>query len=311
MTLLSSVFATLALMELHIIHIPKQGAVVPVDLSSIGSMVFETCLRQIIFLNSDSFISNLHYQRLQNDPSIQVETFKGSQAYQFALEVICGLHSLIKGETEIFGQFKDFAGVHKNTIEAQSLLNDVFKQLIIDCKALRGTRIQNWNHNTYGSVTRKLLGPNDGVAMIGAGQLAQEIAPWLKLIKNKYLIVRRPQTLPVVVSSFMVEMTHSLKPSLAVTVVVVAAGIDNADLSKLTNLWPNLRLVIDWRGDQRWVSKNNESVFHLHDLKEQDEQSKNEQTKRIELVSADIQIKALEFNKKAKHNPWGWEDFCA
>ncbi len=297
-------------MDLHIIHIPKEGLKSPIDLSAIGPLVFETCLRRIVFLNSDEFTRAKRYLELTQDSTLKLEVFKGSQAYRFALEVICGLHSLIKGETEIFGQFKDFTSFNKEHIESFNL-SDVFKQLTIDCKSLRGARLQNWNHNTYGSVTRKLLQPDDGVVMVGAGQLAQEIAPWLKLVKSKTVVIRRSQELATAFSDFSVQMTHSIPTSSDVNVIVVAAGVSDADLDKLIQQWPKTRLVIDWRGDQRWSSRNGESVFHLHDLKEKDERSKEERLKRIELVSADIQTKALEFNKKAKHNPWGWEDFCA
>lgn len=305
-------------MDLHIVHIPKQGintleALAPIrslNQSGFASLVFETCLRQIVFLDSDHFLTQPAYQDFLNARAGAVEVFKGERAYQFALEVICGLHSLIKGETEIFGQFKEFSVQNKGLIDTLAM-TDVFKQLFTDCKTLRSTRIQNWSHNTYGSVTRKLVQPKDGVALLGAGQLAEEIAPWLKHVKNKSVILRRPQHLPAPFDSFQVEMTQALRPSQDITVLVVAANVTNAELKSLVPYWPNLRMVVDWRGDEQWTAQNAECVFRLHDLKSNDEKSKFEQEQRIQIVSSDIQVKALEFIKKAKHNPWGWEDFCA
>ncbi len=305
-------------MDLHIIHIPKQG----INTSSpfapnrafnefgLAPLVFETCLRQIVFLESDLYLSDPAYQNFARSHVGSIEVFKAERAYQFVLEVICGLHSLIKGETEIFGQFKEFSVKNKMVIDNLAM-TELFKQLLTDCKTLRSTRIQNWSHNTYGSVTRKLLMPKDGVALLGAGQLAEEIAPWLKQVKTKSVILRRSKSLPATFDSFQVEMTQRLNSSLDITVLVVAANVTNDELKSFVAHWPNLRMVVDWRGDEHWVPVKTEQVFRLHDLKANDEKSKFEQQQRIQMVSEDIQTKALEFTKKAKHNPWGWEDFCA
>ncbi|GEM_PF-1969994 len=305
-------------MDLHIVHIPKQGIqnsnlrapVRSLNECGLGPLVFETCLRQIVFLESDRFLSNPSYEDLVRAHAGSIEVFKGVHAYQFILEVICGLHSLIKGETEIFGQFKEFSVRNKMVID-NLLMTELFKQLLTDCKTLRSSRIQNWSHNTYGSVTRKLLMPKDGVALLGAGQLAEEIAPWLKQVKTKSVILRRSKHLPAPFDSFQVEMTQNLSASSDITVLVVAANVTNDELKSYVARWPNLRMVVDWRGDEHWIPLKTEHVFRLHDLKANDEKSKHEQEQRIQLVSEDIQAKALEFTKKAKHNPWGWEDFCA
>ncbi len=305
-------------MDLHIVHIPKRGIqnsnlLAPsrsLSECGLGPLVFETCLRQIVFLESDRFLSHPSYEDLVRAHRGSIEVFKGEQAYQFILEVICGLHSLIKGETEIFGQFKEFSVRNKMLID-NLVMNDLFKQLLTDCKTLRSTRIQNWSHNTYGSVTRKLLMPKDGVALLGAGQLAEEIAPWLKQVKTKSVILRRSKHLPAPFDSFRVEMIQNLSASSDITVLVVAANVTNDELKSYVTRWPNLRMVVDWRGDEHWIPLKTEQVFRLHDLKANDEKSKHEQDQRIQLISGDIQSKALEFTRKAKHNPWGWEDFCA
>ncbi|OYZ18948.1 MAG: hypothetical protein B7Y39_12600 [Bdellovibrio sp. 28-41-41] len=301
-------------MDLHVVHIPKLGIKNSLGRSlnecGLGPLVFETCLRQIAVLDSDLFLTHSEYKNFAAQNPGSVEIFKGEHAYQFVLEVICGLHSLIKGETEIFGQFKDFTVQSKTVIENLNM-TDLFKQLLTDCKILRSTRIQNWSHNTYGSVTRKLLTAKDGVALLGAGQLAEEIAPWLKQVKNKSVLLRRPRNLAAPFDSFQVEMTDRLNASQEITVLVVAANVTNTEIESFVNHWPNLRMVVDWRGDEQWLPKKTEQVFLLHDLKANDEKSKEDQQMRIQLVSEDIQVKALEFSKKAKHNPWGWEDFCA
>tara|TARA_B110001454_G_C12723232_1_gene436006 strand:- start:11765 stop:12709 length:945 start_codon:yes stop_codon:yes gene_type:complete len=314
MTLEDLEFVRLSQMDLHIVHIPKLGIKNSLGRSlnvcGLGPLVFETCLRQIALLESDLFLNTSEYKSFAAVHPGPIEIFKGERAYQFILEVICGLHSLIKGETEIFGQFKEFSVQNKTVIENLNMA-DVFKQLLTDCKTLRSTRIQNWSHNTYGSVTRKLLTAQDGVALLGAGQLAEQIAPWLKQVKNKSVLLRRPRNLAAPFDSFQVELTNELSSSKDITVLVIAANVTNTEVESFVSFWPNLRMIVDWRGDEQWIPQKMEQVFLLHDLKANDEKSKDEQQKRIQLVSEDIQMKALEFSRKAKHNPWGWEDFCA
>ncbi len=297
-------------MDFHVVHIPKTGTKITAESLPFGALVFETCLRRIVFFSSDLFLSQPNNQKWLQKHSTQYEIFRGEEAYKFVLEVICGLHSLIKGETEIFGQFREFFNDQKAEIDSNGM-TDVFKQWIVDCKNLRSTRIQNWSHNTYGSVTRKLLNSNDGVALLGGGQLAREIAPWLKHVKSKSILLRQPRDLEPQFSGFRIEMTQNWDCSEDVTVVVIAANISNSELNTHLSRWPNVRLVVDWRGDESLPVTKARDVFRLHDLKQVDERSKREESERIELVIGEIQTKALEFAKKAKHNPWGWEDFCA
>lgn len=296
-------------MDFNIVHLPKTGTESAIDLQYFGPLVFKTCLRQIVFLNSDSYADSDSYLSLKKAHP-EVEIFNSENSYQFVLEVICGLRSLIKGETEIFGQFKEFFSANKAQIELMGM-TALFKQLLTDCKALRSKRIQNWSQNTYGSVTRKLVNDTDSVALLGGGQLAQVIAPWLKHIKTKSVLLRRPKNLEPAFSGFRVEMTANLSYLKEITVLVVAAPIANRDLQSYLACWPNIRLVVDWRGDESLPGTSHCPVFHLRDLNRENERNKVEEAVRIQQVAIEIQTMALEFAKKAKHNPWGWEDFCA
>lgn len=297
-------------MDLHIVHLTKSGTGHASNLQFLGPLVFETCLRQIVFLNSDSFLSNPEYVKLVQEQGAQLEVIKGDKGYQFTLEVICGLRSLIKGETEIFGQFREFFSAHKIHVENMAM-TELFKQLLTDCKWIRSQRIQNWSQNTYGSVTRKLLNNKDGVVLLGGGQLAKEIAPWLKHVKTKSILLRRPRELEPQFAGFRIDLAYDMPDAEDITVVVVAANVSNVDLEEYFKKWPNVRLVVDWRGDESLAPTESRLVFRLRDLKKDDQRSKTEEAQRIQLVTSDIQTKALEFAKKAKHNPWGWEDFCA
>lgn len=110
------------------------------------------------------------------------EFWQGQKAYAFLLRILAGLESRILGETEVFGQFKDtwesFLGLAPNTT-----LQPVIQKIMSDVKRIRKEHLQNIGNSSYGTLTRRLIGETNIVTLIGAGQLAQSILPYLSHAK--------------------------------------------------------------------------------------------------------------------------------
>src|SRR6185369_1352064 len=66
---------------------------------ALTNLQWQTCLRRIVFL---------HRSELEQRTSSRLESYSGREAYQFLLEVICGLHSPLVGENAVMGQFRKF-----------------------------------------------------------------------------------------------------------------------------------------------------------------------------------------------------------
>ena len=87
-------------------------------------------------------------------------------------------------ETEVFGQIKqawrDFSG-RASPLARQ--LSPWIQLLFQDAKAIRAQHLMNLGSASYGSLVRRLLGeetvPQGPTLLLGAGQLAQSVAPWL------------------------------------------------------------------------------------------------------------------------------------
>jgi hypothetical protein len=112
-----------------------------------------------------------------------LERFEGHAAYAFLLRFACGLESKLIAETEVFGQVKqawrEFEGRGSPLARA---LSPVIQQLFQDAKAVRSEHLSALGSASYGSQLRRLLGEQaaDGpVLLLGAGQLAQAVAPWI------------------------------------------------------------------------------------------------------------------------------------
>lgn len=105
-----------------------------------------------------------------------LEVFEGADAYRFLLRVATGLESQIVGETDIFGQLKE--AWRKNGTGAE--LGVLMQRLFEDTKDIRSRYLQNMGGASYGSLVRMMLRSSQGPTLIvGAGQLAQSVAPYL------------------------------------------------------------------------------------------------------------------------------------
>ena len=122
----------------------------------LNGIEWQTCLRRILFLNArdnHDILDTIETEGLL--PPI-VEVFRGQEAYQFLLEVICGLNSPIVGETAVMGQFKDFLQNAKfpNTCWG-NFLRRLATNLMIDAKSVRTRHLQGLGSQSYGSLVRQ------------------------------------------------------------------------------------------------------------------------------------------------------------
>jgi glutamyl-tRNA reductase len=144
--------------------------------------VWKTCLREI-FLARRSPDGVL--ETLPGD-----EVFYEQDAYRFLLEVLCGLHSRILGENEIVGQFK------KRFLEEAlpADLSDDFRRLaqalLADMKQVRRQHPLNVGAHSYGSYCRKESEGDARATILGTGELAVAIAPWLSRKSETQILYR-------------------------------------------------------------------------------------------------------------------------
>jgi glutamyl-tRNA reductase len=113
----------------------------------------------------------------------QAQVYTGAEAYAFLLRFACGLESKLSGETEVFGQVKDSWRRFSAHPSLQSRhLDGIVQMLFQDTKEVRARQLSGLGSASYGSQVRRLLGtPASGpTLLLGAGQLAQAVAPWLR-----------------------------------------------------------------------------------------------------------------------------------
>jgi hypothetical protein len=158
--------------SLRVIHGLKKSAGSPdLEHSAVNpSRVFflDSCQRRLWVGASDA---------LESDSTLQksaLQNFKGVHAYLFLLRVATGLESEVKGETDIFGQLKE-AWKANPVAELESWMQRLFE----DAKEIRSRYLQGLGGASYGTLVRKLLPETGPVLILGAGQIARSVAPFL------------------------------------------------------------------------------------------------------------------------------------
>jgi glutamyl-tRNA reductase len=141
----------------------------------------KTCQRNLILSTNE--INDL-------SPGLKL---KSTEAYNYLLEVICGLQSQLIGENEIVGQFKQAYKQYVDSSEKDTSLLVILEKLFQDAKHIRSKYLLGLSQKTYASIARKKIVSNyqvDSVLILGSGQLAEDLINQFKK-KTKVFISAR------------------------------------------------------------------------------------------------------------------------
>lgn len=156
------------------------AAAAPVARSGLDWFAIDTCQRRVAVVYGAEAAALARHE-FPVDGAL--ESFNGADAYAFLLRFAAGLESKLVAETEIFGQIKQaWREFSERGSPLARQLSSWVQLLFQDAKAVRAQHLGSLGSASYGSQTRRLLGDEAGggpTLLIGAGQLAQSIAPWL------------------------------------------------------------------------------------------------------------------------------------
>jgi glutamyl-tRNA reductase len=191
--------------------------------------------------------------------------------------------------------------------------------LLVDAKRIRHRHLEGLGSQSYGGLVRHHLKGVPAVAVLGAGQLANEILPWLIGKSDVTLFYRnqlRVQTLleeypQVRLDQFTTETAANLddrKTALIIAAPLAAAEIENWISLQST---PFVKLL-DLRGEA--ATDPIQVPFSVVRLSELFAAVKSDQPRlaaRLAAARAEIQLAAERQAGQAQFRPFGWEDLCA
>lgn len=276
--------------------------------------IWKTCLRHILFSREED-LNNL-VEVLEPDDQI----LRGEKALSLLLEILCGLHSPIVGETEVFGQFKTFVDSRKQAndplfSEHQKWLNFILAEV----KKTRSEHLVGLGSQSYGSLLRRYTKDQDSVTICGSGQLALEILPWLAHKKSVQIICRNPTQLQSVANKFENLTLSTYNEALVQGAsMIIAAPVGDARIMELLhkkNSCPTT--VYDLRGEENSLQAlagahlPSLEVMSLSRFFGEIEETKKETQVKLQAVKAYLFEKALSFVQRTELRPLGWDDLCA
>jgi glutamyl-tRNA reductase len=268
--------------------------------------VWKTCMRTIVCFDEPQLS---HVQTKARLHGIDLEILKDAEAYQYLLEVICGLKSEITGETQVLGQFKTFLAEMEKSHQTFFLNHyTLFQSLLQDCKELREKHIQNWGGSSYGSLTRRMIETVSHVAVLGNGQLAQSLLPWMKE-KTVSVHGRNPRnneerTLDI--SAFKNDLDFNNRS------LVIAAPVPNCFITELV-AQVNFAQIIDWRTEASLEAAQLPAGVNYHSFSGLTAFMESEKAKRdqhLNVLKDILQQKTDKFANRKQLRPQGWEDLC-
>lgn len=278
------------LKEFQVIHRRK-----PRSFGAKNPLFWETCLRSISFTTDPEHVT-LH----ETD-----ELYVSHNAYQFLLEIICGLHSPIVGETEVFGQFKNFAKEWQRLEPQRATL---IQRLFADAKEIRSRFLCGIGTQSYGGWVKRNLRSNR-VHILGGGNLAQEIAPYL--LKNSESLTLHVRT-PSKADGRGARVVALSDRAFNGGALVVAAPVAAADIQ----IWFGPQTpseIFDLRAESAAdpIQLSGVRVHALADVFQEIEQTKARLLPIVEQVKSEIQSRGERLAVQSLLRPQGWDDICA
>lgn len=223
----------------------------------------------------------------------------GAPAYALLLEIICGLHSPVVGETQVLGQFRSFLATPE--AGAALWLTSVGDQLIHDARLVRERHLRGVSSGSYGGEVRRRLGGVDVVALVGAGSLASELRPYVCDVTSRLDQWRRQD----------VSGAGARGVTAGAAAIVVAAPVSDDDIARVAACYADLRLVVDLRAARERGPVCPAPVVTLDDLFASIQASAAVSAERVACARALIADLAADFAVRAHVRPFGWEDLCA
>jgi glutamyl-tRNA reductase len=320
MTLCLRQLANIAAMldELMLLHIPRDSGTPHTENRTWQqALQWQTCLRQLVLLQRDA-IPPTYSKALPAH-----EIYHAGHAYQFLLEIICGLHSPLLGETEVLGQFREFyLAAHFPENAWGNFLRQLTADLLRDAKRIRQQHLQGLGHRSYGSHASQWLQGLSVIGVLGAGQLVSELVPWLTAQAEVRVYARNSSRAAATLGEQ--ERLHVYGLNDAATSLpseqsglVIAAPLTAQEICDwIARQDAHFARILDLRGEATSdpLPKAPLAETKMMDLSEFFSSLKQERQrgeKCAALARTAIAQVAQRQSRQTQCRPYGWEDLCA
>jgi glutamyl-tRNA reductase len=266
--------------------------------------IWRTCLREIGFFDFRQF------DNFKKNISPDDEVFHGENALTFLVEVICGLHSPVLGETEVQGQFKDFLASENQDSPLPTEFKNFTQDLFRIVKLIRSEHLSQLGCHSYGSWVRQQTRKSNHIGIMGSGHLTGEILPWLKKKSGVHLMVRNTDRGFQLKSQYPNVIVHSILDLPPLDCLIVAAPLENSFLTNQISNFKTLESVFDFRGESDLNGKLSIPYCSLQNIMSDLQLNKKSRESAILKSKESLSQILHQHIRKANFRPGGWEDLC-
>lgn len=287
-----------------------------------SAFTLKTCQRQL-YLGFKAQPFHTSWSLLKNYPQ-HVTLLEGQQAYQYLLEVICGLQSQLLGESEIVGQFKSAYQEYIASDVRSTYIMEVLEKLFKDAKEIRTQYLMQIGQYSYSGLAKKILAqrqvPQQAPILItGAGKLAHDL---IKVLRKKYhltLCARNRQKVEHLATNYQLETlewdylghTHQY-PLIINTIGAEQTVLFNQNFfAKWQQQRADYRSFIDLGSPSvlELGQLNPSGLYLLEDIFSAGGKLKNEKKQKVFAARQAIeQLSVKRINANVVAFPFGWED---
>jgi glutamyl-tRNA reductase len=285
----------------------------------LNGLEWQTCLRRIQFLNRVENSALIEAAERNALITGSVEVYRGRAAYEFLLEVICGLNSPLLGETAVMGQFREFCSHARfpNTSWGW-FLRQFTANVLVDAKRVRHDHLQGIGSQSYGSLVRQHVKGMPTVAVLGAGKLAREILPWLIGKTTARLFYRNWQHAKDLLTEYPEVQLDQYSAGDAgweqkETGLVIAAPMKASEVENWVRAQSStFSKCFDLRGDAETDSISLPiPVIRLSELFDALRTERQRLEGRVDAARGEIKQLVQRQAEQVQFRPFGWEDLCA
>jgi len=283
---------------------------------ALNGLEWRTCLRRVLFLNPNE---NKSLIEAAEKMSGAVEVYRAEKGLQFLLEVACGLKSPLVGETAVMGQFREFVAQTNFPRTAWgNSLKQMIASVLVDAKRVRHDHLQGLGSQSYGSLVRHHVKGLPQVSVLGAGQLAREILPWLLGKTRVRLFYRNWQRAKDLLNDYPEIQLDQFSMSDAGWEhrgmgLILAAPLKAADVENwVAQQKATFSVCLDLRGEAETDPVSLPvPVIKLSELFAALRSDREKMDGRVAAARAEIASLAQRQTNQAQFRPFGWEDLCA
>ncbi len=277
-----------------------------------AGLYWRTCLRQIALLDPIQ-------EKNQFIIPETAERYAAGQAYRFLLEVVCGLHSPMVGETEVLGQYRDFCARAEFPHNPWGwFLRRLTGEILTAAKSVRHRYLQGLGCQSYGRIAAQHLAGTPEIAVLGAGRLARDVVPWLVEQAHVKLFYRTPEPARALQAKFpQLEIQpftnfavdwRNASAGLVILAPLPAAEIDAWAHQQNHKFTTTLDLRSDAASDK--VTSGGPLVT-LAQVFAALSSEREKLARQIDAARAEIDRLAQQRRQDVFCRPFGWEDLCA